>query len=45
MAKAISVVFLKSVKADLEISYDEEFQGKYILTTRGSPRKVEAGQG
>jgi len=34
---------LKSVKADLEISYDEEIQGEDILTTRASPRKVEAG--
>ena len=30
--------FLKSVKADLKISYDEEI----ILTTRASPREVEA---
>ena len=50
MAKAISEVFLKSVKADLEISYDEEIQGEDILTTRASPprpppREVEVGQG
>ena len=37
--------FLKSVKADLEISYDEEIQGGDILTTRASPREVEAGRG
>ena len=37
--------FLKSVKADLEISYDEEIQGEDILTTRASPREVEAGRG
>ena len=35
--KAISEVFLKSVKADLEISYDEEIQGEDVLNTRGSP--------
>ena len=40
MAKAIY-----EVKADLEISYDEEIQGEDILTTRASPREVEAGQG
>ena len=46
MAKAISEVFFsKSVKADLEISYDEEIQGEDILTTRASPREVEAGRG
>ena len=44
MAKAISEVFLKSVKADLEISFDEEIQGEDILTTRASPREVEAEQ-
>ena len=37
--------FLKSVNADLEISYDEEIQGDDILTTRASPREVEAGRG
>ena len=37
--------FLKSVKADLEISYYEEIQGDDILTTRASPREVEAGWG
>ena len=37
--------FLKSVKADLEISYDEEIQGEDILTIRASPREVEAGRG
>ena len=35
--------FLKSVKADLEISYDGEIQGEDILTTRASPRELEAG--
>ena len=45
MAKAISEVFLKSVKADLEICYDEEIQGEEILTTMASPRGVEAGKG
>ena len=35
--------FLKSVKADLKISYDGEIQGEDILTTRASPREVEAG--
>ena len=35
--------FFKSVKVDLEISYDEEIQGEDILTTRASPREVEAG--
>ena len=45
MAKVISEVFQKSVKADLEISYDEEIQGDDILTTRASPREVEAGRG
>ena len=34
---------LKSVKADLAISYDGEIQGEDILTTRASPREVEAG--
>ena len=43
MAKVISVVLLKSVKADLMISYDGEIQGEDILTTRVSPREVEAG--
>ena len=38
MAKAIS-------EADLEISYDEEIQGEDMLTTRASPREVEAGLG
>ena len=37
--------FLKSIKADLEISYDKEIQGEGILTTRASPREVEAGKG
>ena len=36
--------FFKSVKADLEISYDEEIQGEDILTTRASPREVEADE-
>ena len=36
--------FLKSAKADLEISYDEEIQGDDIITTRASPREVEAGR-
>ena len=31
--------FLKSVKTDLEISYDEEIQGEDILTTRANPAK------
>ena len=43
MAKVISVVLLKSVKAELEISYDGEMQGEDILTTRASPREVDAG--
>ena len=42
IAKAIYKVFLKSVKADLEISYDEEIQGEDILITRSGPREVEA---
>ena len=37
--------FFKSVKADLEISYDEEIQGEDILTTRASPREVQTGRG
>ena len=37
--------FLRSVKAVLEISYSEEIQGEDILTTRASPREVEAGRG
>ena len=45
MAKAIFEVFIKSVKADLEVSYDEEIQGENILTTRSSPREVEAVRG
>ena len=47
MAMAISgrLSRLKSVKADLEISYDEEIQGEDILTTRASPRAVEAERG
>ena len=46
MDKAISeVFFLKSVKADLEISYDVEIEGEGILTTRSSPREVKAGRG
>ena len=44
MAKIISEAF-KSVKADLEISYDEEIQGEDILTKRASPCEVEAGRG
>ena len=36
---------MAKVKADLEISYDEEIQGEDILTTRASPREVEAGRG
>ena len=40
MAGAISEIFLKSVKSDLEISYDEEIQGEDILiTTRQAPAK------
>ena len=35
--------FLKSVKADLEISHDGQIQGEDILTTRARPREVEAG--
>ena len=34
--------FLKSVKADIEISYDGEIQGEDILTTRANRREVEA---
>ena len=30
------------LKADLDISYDGEIQGEDILTTRASPREVEA---
>ena len=37
--------FLKSVKADLEISYEEEIQGEDILTKKASLREVEAGRG
>ena len=37
--------FFKSVKDDLEISYDKEIQGEDILTTWASPREVEAGRG
>ena len=43
MAKVISEVFVsRLLKADLEISYDGEIQGEDILTTRASPREVEA---
>ena len=43
MAKVIFVVLLNSVKADLMISHDGEVQGEDILTTRASPREVDAG--
>ena len=34
-----------SVKADLEISYDEEIQEEDILIRGQAPREVEAGRG
>ena len=46
VAKAITEVLILLVgSADLEISCDEEIQGEDILTTRASPREVEAGRG
>ena len=39
MAKTISEVFLKSVKVDLEISYDKEIQEEDILKNREAPAK------
>ena len=45
VAKAISEVFFKSVKANLVISYNEEIQGEVILTKRASLCEVEAGRG
>ena len=35
----------KSVKADLEISYDEEIKEEDLLNTMASPHEVEAGRG
>ena len=43
MVKAISEA-CKSVKADLEISYDEEIQEEDILNTRGIPPRGRSGK-